>query len=457
MLSQRRWPEDAASEKNRWLEDAKRDYTVADNLKPPGIDIPAKLADVQVQLCNLSEALTLLTDLKNREGPKQQEGEAILVQPRSDFERSYKAWLLYSDLMLRIGHESTQWNRGIRTNENYMFKRWLRKYSTNFDWQERRLQSLTLALEAAAGSHVCTELIEWSRNRAKTYTESVDATESGRWHGDLSKEPPADVTKVTDESALDGDEDMDQEDADAEEHEGDSELILDAEPEDTGGKRPTTSHQQSEFDTKRAALIATNRAELEEFDRKTYELGFMDGSVEQQHRASDRDVLVKNHRSAVVAMVSQHLTDMVPRDDANEPTSLKQPLPISASCSTVCAIASELMKHCLGLEEFEGARLVGNATSLYLQCRANMHRDRQASIVAFTSRQQSTDNAVLLNLEAYDGVSSDDAGYAYRSLRVAILAPTRSSILTFIVPRWQKTLPTKAIPISGYRTSPTKA
>ena len=178
--------------------------------------------------------------------------------------------------------------------------------------------------------------------------------------------------------------------------------------------RPTTGshHQHCEFDTKRAALIASNRAELEEFDKKTYELGFMkEGSVEQQQqqRASERAVLVKNHRRAVVAMVSQHLTDMVVSrdDDAKDSTSSlkKQPLPISASCSTVCAISSELMKHCLGLEEFEGARLVGNATSLYLQCRANMHRDRQASIAAFTNRQQSTDNAVLLNLETYDGVS----------------------------------------------------
>jgi hypothetical protein len=62
------------------------------------------------------------------------------------------------------------------------------------------------------------------------------------------------------------------------------------------------------------------------------------------------------------------------------------------------------MKHCIGLEEFEGARLVGNATSSYLKRRAALYKEREASILAFTRRQESTDNSVLLNFESYDGV-----------------------------------------------------
>ena len=413
------------SEKLRWLEDAKRDYIVADNLKPPGIDIPAKLADVQIQLCNLSEALTLLTDLKNREAPKQGEGDKF--QPRSDFERSYKAWLLYSDLMLRIGHECTQWNRGIRSIDNYMFKRWLRKFATSFDWQERRLQSLTLALEAAAGSEVCSELMAWSRKRAKNYTESFDPKESVRWHGDSSEDQVVERSNIADDTSpevienidnkverLDGISDMNEnaknedeecnhnEDENADEREDDLGLTMDEEK----CSHLTKPRQQSDFEAQRMKVLAANRAELEEFDENTRELRLNEDSEEQRRRGELRITIMKAHRLAIFSMVGQYLSNKATPDNSSETTSIKQPLFIAASCSTVCAIASELMKHCLGLEEFEGARMVGNVTSSYLKCRVTMHRKRQASIIAFTRRQESTENSVLLNLEAYDGVSS---------------------------------------------------
>jgi hypothetical protein len=73
-------------EKERWLSEAKSDYKVADHLKPPGIDVPAKLAAALIQLGSLSEALTLLTDLKNT---------GSTGQEHSEFEASYKAWLLF--------------------------------------------------------------------------------------------------------------------------------------------------------------------------------------------------------------------------------------------------------------------------------------------------------------------------------------------------------------------------
>ena len=415
------------SEKLRWLEDAKRDYIVADNLKPPGIDIPAKLADVHIQLCNLSEALTLLTDLKNREAPKLEESDKF--QPRNDFERSYKAWLLYSDLMLRIGHECTQWNRGIRSNDNYMFKRWLRKFATTFDWQERRLQSLTLALEAAAGSEVCGELIAWSRKRAKSYTESLDSKESVRWHGDLSGDQMIEPSNFADDTSpevlengnnkverLDDVSDVnenanneveeytqnvDQHDEDVDEREVDLRLTMDQEMP----VHLTKPRQQSDYEAHRIKIIAANRTELDEFDENTREIRLNEGSEEHRKREELRNTIIKAHRLAIFSMVGQHLSNKVTSDNTIETFSLKQPLFVAASCSTVCGIASELMKHCLGLEEFEGARMVGNATSSYLQCRATMHRVRQASNIAFTRRQESIENSVLLNLETYDGVS----------------------------------------------------
>ena len=137
------------AEKVFWLYEAKNDYQAADNLNPPGIEIPAKLAHVMIELGMLSEALTLLTGLKND----------------VEFNGSYRAWLLFADLMLRIGHECNRWNAGIQSNSNKMFRRWLRKWSASFDWKERRMQALVKSLEAACGTLSCRELMNWIRIR----------------------------------------------------------------------------------------------------------------------------------------------------------------------------------------------------------------------------------------------------------------------------------------------------
>lgn len=50
--------------KMRWMEEAKNDYLAADHIHPPGISEPCKLAYAHIQLGNLSEALTILTDMK---------------------------------------------------------------------------------------------------------------------------------------------------------------------------------------------------------------------------------------------------------------------------------------------------------------------------------------------------------------------------------------------------------
>ncbi len=137
------------AEKKYWLNEAKNDYQTADNLQPPGIEIPAKLAHVMIELGMLSESLTLLTGLKHQ----------------AEFHSSYRAWLLFADLMLRIGHECRQWNANIQTNDNKMFRRWLRKWSASFDWKERRMQALVKALEAACGTVCCRALMNWIQKR----------------------------------------------------------------------------------------------------------------------------------------------------------------------------------------------------------------------------------------------------------------------------------------------------
>lgn len=156
-------------EKKKWLNEAKNDYIAADNLNPPGISVPAKLAYVQMQLGNLSESLTILTDLRNNSSrvtlPNKISWRKSKSNARSELERSYTAWLLYSDLMLQVGYECHQWNLKRSINENYMFKRWLRKFSLTFDWKERRLQALCLALEAACGSETTSHVVLWMKDR----------------------------------------------------------------------------------------------------------------------------------------------------------------------------------------------------------------------------------------------------------------------------------------------------
>mmetsp|Transcript_37788 Transcript_37788/g.55266 ORF Transcript_37788/g.55266 Transcript_37788/m.55266 type:complete len:353 (+) Transcript_37788:3213-4271(+) len=55
-------------------------------------------------------------------------------------------------------------------------------------------------------------------------------------------------------------------------------------------------------------------------------------------------------------------------DTKSSSTSLSSslpPLPLSASCSTICDIASQLLKQCLGLELYDGAVLVAESVSTY--------------------------------------------------------------------------------------------
>lgn len=155
-------------EKLKWLKNAKDDYQTADNIRPPGITVPAKLAHTHLILGNLGEALTIMEDLRSSNmKTKEVDSEG------SELDRSYTCWVLYADLMLRVGHECSLWNKRVSQNDNYMFKRWLRKYSMTFDWQERRLLGLFKALEAACGTEACGKVGKWMRARIKSQKEAA--------------------------------------------------------------------------------------------------------------------------------------------------------------------------------------------------------------------------------------------------------------------------------------------
>ena len=128
-----------------------------------------------------------------------------------------------------------QWNRGVHTNENYMFRRWLRKLSKTFDWQERRLQALSLALEAAAGSKSTTKFNTWMLRRAMSST-----------------------------SAKDHDDNVDDDTAQAAQEKNDT--------NDPGVRA-------AQFEEEKKIILEKNRRELEAFDRTTTEMNLVDAEI----------------------------------------------------------------------------------------------------------------------------------------------------------------------------------
>ncbi|KAG7356020.1 hypothetical protein IV203_000706 [Nitzschia inconspicua] len=309
------------AEKRRWQDEALRDILVADNLKPPGIEVPAKLAATHLELGNLSDCLTILTDLKNRSA--------------AEFHSSCKAWILYSDLMLRLGHECIQWNQGIQTNENYMVRRWLRKYSKSFDWQERRVQALALALEAAAGTSSTEEFVSWLRNRTM------------------------EIGKV-------------EEDEDANVNGGATNTISTSNPQNGANDDNARSDRLAE---EKGILSRKQEKEIKEFDQTTADMELVPDSDPSKDRESARKSLLESHKNAIGTLEREFdQQDQPPSNDTDQPSKLVQEdktlLPISASVRVVCKIAGDLMKQLHGLQLYKGARLVGEAVARYMKERA---------------------------------------------------------------------------------------
>ncbi len=374
--------------KMKWLEEAKNDYLAADNINPPGISVPCKLANAHIQLGNLSEALTILTDMKNNSFQANFTEKNESLRPRSELERSYTAWLLYADLMLTVGFECSKWNNGDESNNNYMFRRWLRKYSKTFDWKERRLQSLCLALEAAVGTKCCEEMISWMQRRAHSTKKSDDTYELDQQieapknapevDGEASKEKiNKDTTSKSDESSI-------------------TNLSLDE-----------LFHT---FNKNREDLIASNRREIKQFDEETRKMNIDAESDMDIKRAQERESLINEHRSMVMNLAVQYRTEkekieFLLKEKIHEAKG-GQPISISASCTSVFDIASQLMKLCIGMKIYSLGTFVARAVSLYLQERTLRSAARRSNIMAFNQRQLAASTNILqLTKEVYDDVS----------------------------------------------------
>lgn len=331
----------AKTERQRWFQEAKNDYQKADRLKPPGIHVPCKLAAVQIQLGLFSEALTLLTDLKNRPSSSGME--------RSEFDASYQGWLLYADLMLRIGHECVEWNAGRNTldnnNNNYMVRRWLRKWAQSFDWRERRLQALARALEAAAGTNACRTLLVWLQSRATRETKQPEEKTDTR---------PKENT-----------------------------LNNNNHGEDNGNNRDEKADDDDDEDNlqDKELLDETCRQELDNFDKTTRDLCLEKNSAAALERVKTRAELVEKLKSAnTLITLAQEAWD--------EKCWTKGDLPLRASVRTVCTIAADLMRLFLDCDHgdgllCQGCCFVGEAVSAYFRQRAQRTERKQQKKAQF--------------------------------------------------------------------------
>ena len=90
------------------------------------------------------------------------------------------------------------------------------------------------------------------------------------------------------------------------------------------------------------------------------------------------------------------------------------------------------MKHCLRFKLYDGARLAGEAVSIYLKERAGSIERRLESNRSFAEKQKSTAESVLLSMETYDEVGSTES-FAACIFRVALLI-----INSFLSPGWRR-------------------
>ena len=337
-------PDKWHADRKLWMEHALAAYQASDNLRPPGVDIPCKLAQSQIALGNYIDALSILTDLRNKTSEKSPSDEKKVR--RSEMEGSYPCWLLYADLMMKIGYECKQWNDGkFSANQHQMLKRWLKKNAKNFDWEERRLQALCLALEAAAGSASCVKLIQWMRERALKY------------HVDIEKE---DTTA--------DDDDNDDED----------------ESTNTKEKNPVNKDvpkPKSTYEEEREKLLNVNKMELEQFDRMTRQMNLVAGSHIHKNRIASRVALVEKHRTTMKEMAMRKLTDEQ-QNSSNEQQRFEgelspNPLPLQGSCATVYDIAALILGQCIQLKLFNGGLLAVESVINYSKERVSRHYERK--------------------------------------------------------------------------------
>lgn len=249
-------------------------------------------------------------------------------------------------------------------------------------------------------------MVKWAQNRAPQATRPVEAEskDEKRWH--LDSYEMGEATVDPNGASKDGETEAEDDRETLGEQESMNRNALWSGAMDAVSQ--SAAHPDFSLDSAREALLAKNRLELEAFDKETEKRGLLPDSDGSRQSALERSALVDSHRKSVVDLIGMfHRHQAVNQIDSGDKgvERVLEPLPIAASCSTVCSIALELMLHCLRIDLFKGGRLVGEAVSSYLRERARLLESRIEKNRSFAQRQKSTDESVLLHIESYDEVS----------------------------------------------------
>ena len=316
-------PERWRKDRDDWFDKALSAYRSADSLKPPGIDIPCKLAKAHIRNGDYIDALSIFTDLRLKANGDE--------RSRSSMEGSFPCWLLYAELMLKIGFQCEQWNAQESKIDNSTFKRWLRKHSKTFDWKGRRIQALCLALEAAAGTVSCAKLVKWMRNHANQTSKGNDlAVDEGESKDDDDDESPETVLDKSCHAAPSG-------------------------------------SQKKLNDT-----VARNNLELEQFDVTSKRMKLVQGSIAYKNRQAARSAIIEKHRNAMRELVRQIAADESSRSQVEHCNGLC-PLPLYGTYETVFDISLMLMRECIQLQLFDCGLLVVESFVNYSSERLQRH------------------------------------------------------------------------------------
>ena len=246
--------------------------------------------------------------------------------------------------MLRLGHKCACWRNRSTVSKNCCY--WFRSHAATFDWWERRVQALCLALEAAAGAVACARLTEWMRARARRARKEGEGAAAAEAAAAAVAEAPREPPTA---------EDVPAEDAPAAAHD----------------PQPTYEEEREELMEK---LINRNRVEVQKFDRLTGEMNRVLRSLVFNDRSTVRVALIDRHRTAAKELAVCVHTEGQERtlttlDAAAAPSSNR----FLTDRGVVGRVAILLLKQCLQLGIFDRGLLVVESVFSYFKERVARH------------------------------------------------------------------------------------
>jgi hypothetical protein len=263
-----------------------------------------------------------------------------------------------------------------------MFRRWLRKFSKSFDWKERRLQALSKAMEAACGSQNCGKLIGWLKSRGTAWMTKENNTQDSEVVHDRENERSKSDKNDEDKA-----------------HEIDEiELSND-------------SSQNELFEQEKVMLIEKNKSEIADFDKTTNEMNLEPGSIPMKERHDARFAMLNKQSAEFKTFVEEYRGEDKDKKVEDFVTDNRggHELQLSASCHSVCEIASELLRHMLEMKLYDKGKFVAEAVSLYFKERALL-RDKRLQRKEELQRHQEKPLPILaMYHEKYDDEQGDDS------------------------------------------------